>query len=152
MHNGQVGGYATLKRRLEALIPDEFYDARFGTTDSEALFLAALGFGLKDDPLGATAKMLKRVREVIDRAGTGEPLRFTSALTDGETIWAFRWATDDNAPSLYWRESREGLVVVSEPLDGEKGCWREVPQGCTLVAGPGGTEIRCMNAEIRKAA
>lgn len=152
MHNGQVGGYSTLKRRLEALIPDEFYDARGGTTDSEALFLAGLGFGLKDDPLGAMAKMLKRVSEIIERAGQAEPLRFTSALTDGETLWAFRWATDDKAPSLYWRETRDGLVVVSEPLDGEKGCWREVPQGCTLVAGPGGAEIRCMNAEIRKAA
>ena len=98
------------------------------------------------------ARTLKRVQGVVERAGLDEPLRFTSALTDGETLWAFRWASDERAPSLYWREGRDGLVVVSEPLDGEKGCWREVPQGCTLVAGPGGAEIRCMNAEIRKAA
>ena len=96
--------------------------------------------------------MLKRVGAIIERAGMKDPLRFTSALTDGETLWAFRWASDDKAPSLYWRETRDGLVVVSEPLDGERGCWREVPQGCTLVAGSGGAEIRCMNAEIRKAA
>ena len=41
MHNGQIGGYARIKRRLEALIPDELYERRLGTTDSEAIFLAA---------------------------------------------------------------------------------------------------------------
>ncbi len=65
-----------------------------------------------------------------------DPLRFTSALTDGETLWAFRWASDDKAPSLYWRETRDGLVVVSEPLDGERGCWREVPQAARSSQAP----------------
>jgi len=152
MHNGQVGGYAAVKRRIESLIPDEFYNARAGGTDSEAIFLAALGFGLMDDPLAAMARTLNRIGEITRRAGIDEPLRFTSALTDGETLWAFRWASDGQAPSLYYRSTREGLVVVSEPLDREKGCWREVPQGCAVVARAGTLDVRCMQAELRKAA
>ena len=42
MHNGQIGGYSRIKRRIEALIPDSLYDERRGTTESEAIFLLAL--------------------------------------------------------------------------------------------------------------
>src|SRR3954463_14071967 len=62
MHNGQIGGYSRIKRRLEAIIPDELYDARLGTTDSEAIFLAALANGLARDPLGAMTRTLEAVR------------------------------------------------------------------------------------------
>ncbi len=53
MHNGQIGGYHRIKRRLEALIPDDLYDTRRGTTDSEAIFLLALANGLESDPVAA---------------------------------------------------------------------------------------------------
>src|SRR3954468_14078295 len=78
MHNGQIGGYARLKRRLEAMIPDEFYGARLGTTDSEAIFLAALAQGLAEAPLGAMARTLKRMRRLMAEADVSEPLRFTA--------------------------------------------------------------------------
>ena len=38
MHNGQVGDWSLIRRRVEALIPDELYKCRIGTTDSEAVF------------------------------------------------------------------------------------------------------------------
>jgi glutamine amidotransferase len=153
MHNGQVGGYRAVKRRIEALIPDSVYDARLGSTDSEALFLAAHAFGLALEPVEAFARMLKHVQAVMADAGVEEALRFTCALTDGETLWAFRWASDDKAPSLYYRETPDALLVVSEPLDTERACWREAPQGCALIAAPGRPlEVRCMNAAIRQAA
>ena len=46
MHNGQIGGYARIKRRIEALIPDDLYETRHGTTDSEAIFLLRSPTGL----------------------------------------------------------------------------------------------------------
>jgi hypothetical protein len=43
--------------------------------------------------------------------------------------------------------------VVSEPIDGRKGGWREVPKGCTLVAQSGrAVEVRCLNAAMAKLA
>src|SRR3954470_20531791 len=63
MHNGFVGGWPRLRRRVEALIPDEFFPARVGTTDSEALFLAILGAGM-DDPIAATQTVLATVSEM----------------------------------------------------------------------------------------
>src|SRR5918997_783073 len=76
MHNGQIGGYQRIRRRIEELIPDEFYDHRLGTGDSEAIFLAALAEGLPDDPIPAMARPLRRVRHLMDAAGVDEPLRF----------------------------------------------------------------------------
>ncbi|MGY3448576.1 class II glutamine amidotransferase [Bradyrhizobium sp. USDA 4353] len=38
MHNGFVGSWNRLRRKVEALIPDALYPSRLGTTDSEAVF------------------------------------------------------------------------------------------------------------------
>lgn len=153
MHNGQVGGYPRLKRRIEALIPDELYDARLGSTDSEALFLTALADGLNHDPVGAMARTLARVQRMMGEACIAEPLRMAAAYTDGERLHAFRWASDERPPTLYFREDRGGLILVSEPIDGRKEGWREVPKSCTLVARPGQpAELRCLRDDMARLA
>ena len=135
MHNGQVGGWAGLRRRIEALIPDGLYGLRQGTTDSEAILLVALADGLNEDPAGAMGRTLGRIHAMMQAAGETAPLRFTAALTDGATIWAFRWASDERPPTLYWREDGRGLVVVSEPIDAEG--WHAIPAGHVVQATPG---------------
>ena len=62
MHNGFVGSWNRLRRKVEALIPDAYYPSRLGTTDSEAVFLAMMGAGLDSDPLGATQAVLQSLR------------------------------------------------------------------------------------------
>ncbi|MBK9080997.1 MAG: class II glutamine amidotransferase [Rhizobiales bacterium] len=153
MHNGQIGGYARLKRRIEAMIPDELYDARGGATDSEALFLIALSRGLAEQPVAALASTLRDVAAMMREAGIEEALRFTAAVSDGEQLVAVRWASDEKAPSLYHRDDEGDLIVVSEPLDTDRACWRPVPQGCALIARPDApVEVRCMNEAMRQAA
>jgi glutamine amidotransferase len=137
MHNGQVGGFQKIRRRVEAMIPDAVYPQRGGTTDSEALFLAAMGFGLEQDPPGAIGAMIGAVRAEMDRAGIGQALRFAAALTDGQTLWAFRWSCDARPPSLYYRAVEDGLVVVSEPTDEDHATWHAVPPNSMVVIAPG---------------
>ena len=69
--------------------------------------------------------------------GITDALRFTATLTDGETLWAFRWSTDARPPSLYYKPMPGGLLLVSEPIDGVRGNWQSVPNGGTLVCRPG---------------
>ena len=137
MHNGQVGGWSIVRRRVEALIPDELYNARLGSTDSEAILLAAMANGLADDPVGAMSATLIQIHAMMTEAGVAEALRFTAALTDGECLWAYRWASDGRPATLYWREDDAGLVIVSEPIDGHRADWHEVPVGGCLAAYPG---------------
>ena len=71
-------------------------------------------------------------------SGTTQPLRFTSALTDGRDLYAFRYANSTVANSLYYRESKDNILVVSEPLDSERDFWKPVPPNTMLVARAGG--------------
>ncbi len=138
MHNGQIPSYEALRRRVDALIPDDLYRHRKGTSDSEALFLAALGRGLGRDPARAFAAVIAEVSLLMAAGGVArEPLRFASVHSDGTVLHAFRWASDGTAPSLYWREEGEGIVVASEPC-GEAAGWHQVPQASQLIVEPNG--------------
>ncbi|MBM3526689.1 MAG: class II glutamine amidotransferase [Alphaproteobacteria bacterium] len=137
MHNGQIGDWTLIRRRVEAMIPDSIYGSRHGTTDSEAVFLAILGAGAEDDPLAATEHALATIAEMVRDSGTREPLRFTAALSDGRNLYAFRYANNETSNSLYYRETGAGVVIVSEPLDMERAFWKPVPHSHALVVRAG---------------
>jgi predicted glutamine amidotransferase len=136
MHNGQIGGYDAFRRDADMMIPDDLYPARKGATDSEALFLVAIAEGLADDPRGALERASARFITLARAKGQGPHLRMTAALSDGKRLYAVRYATDEAAPSLYyrWSDSRGGMAVVSEPLEAEEDGWCEVPEAsfCTF--------------------
>jgi ergothioneine biosynthesis protein EgtC len=133
MHNGFVGSWNRLRRKVEAMIPDALYPSRLGTTDSEAVFLAIVGAGIEHDPLTATRDVLLALCELVNEGGLRERLRFTSALSNGKDLFAFRFAENDTANSLYFREDGDQVIVVSEPYDKEPD-WSEVPANHVLVA------------------
>src|ERR671935_68802 len=89
------------------------------------------------DPVGATARVLAALTEMVSSDGYHEPLRFTAALTNGHDLYAFRYAANDNANSLYYRVSGGNVVIVSEPLDAERAHWKPVPPGHAIVAREG---------------
>jgi predicted glutamine amidotransferase len=134
MHNGQIGGYERLRRRLETLIPDALYNARQGTNDSELIFFLLFRHGLADDPARALRATIAELRAEMAAAGVEEPLRLTAALTDGTRVIAVRYASDAEPPSLFWRAGRDGLTIVSEPLDAERDQWNRVPPDHLLLA------------------
>jgi predicted glutamine amidotransferase len=132
MHNGVIGNWTRVRRHVEALIPDALYPSRIGTTDSEAVFLAILGAGGDRDPVGATVRTLAALTQMVNV--NKEALRFTSAFTDGHDLYAFRYAANDSANTMYYRAGADGLVVVSEPLDSDRSIWTAVPPNHMLVA------------------
>ena len=138
MHNGQIGGYSKIRRALEQALPDRLYASRQGTTDSELIFLLALSLGLDDDPVGAMGKSLGFVEGEMQKADIDEPLRFTAALSDGDRLFAFRYSTDDMAPTLYHSCTEKpchgggSLTVVSEPLDTDRKRWTAIPPSHAL--------------------
>lgn len=132
MHNGQIGNYHKVRRRLEALLPDELFDVRQGTTDSELLFLLILArISQGDTPAAAVGVVLSQTQAIMHAAGITEALRFTAVLADGETLWTFRAASDGRAPGLYMRERPGSTIIASEPLDNLRDSWTAVP--CSSV-------------------
>jgi glutamine amidotransferase len=137
MHNGQVGGFETFRKSADMQIADHLYPHRKGATDSEALFLIACGLGLADDPQGALERAVGALQDLATKAGhSGVLMRMTAALSDGQRLYAVRYASDDHAPSLYyrWCDTWRGWSVVSEPYGENLEGWTEVPKGsfCTF--------------------
>lgn len=80
-----------------------------GTTDSEVLFFLALTFGLEHDPPCAMARAAGLVERVARESGVDHPLRMTVAVSNGERVWAFRYARDGPPASLFHTDGVETL-------------------------------------------
>ena len=102
MHNGKIGGWNDCRKDVESLIDKKYYRHRLGTTDSEALFLVALSEGLEDDPAAALCRAISRILRVMQDQCVDEPMRISCACSDGNQVWALRFSTDRQSPTLYY--------------------------------------------------
>lgn len=153
MHNGQVPGWERVRRRIENAIPDELFCHRAGTTDSEALFLLMLANGLGSDPARAVAETLRFIETEVRRAGIDEPVKMTAAITSGGALFAVRYASDAQPPTLYTRACCPdgGTLVVSEPLDGIRDGWSVVPPQSFVTVSASGVSVAPLDLAVRPA-
>lgn len=136
MHNGQAGGHELFRQKLEMLIPTELYGSRFGATESEAIFLIALGHGLQTDPIGAMARAVAEVEALAEAHGQIPFMRFAACWSDGNRLFAARMASDRFAPSLYVCTCATGHIISSEPLDDGPEKWVEIKAGTAIEVTP----------------
>jgi glutamine amidotransferase len=141
MHNGQAGGYRQFRRDVDMSISADCYSFRFGTTDSEALFLMAMSEGLADDPKSALERATGRMEALSRATGVTPHMRMTVAISDGEKLYCARYASDEYAPTLYHRTMKDGRVVVSEPLERGSGDWQAIPPSSFATITAAGAEI-----------
>lgn len=134
MHNGQVGGWPAIRQCVEAALPSRVKLLQRGTTDSEAIFLSAIADGLESDAISSIKRTLARLLALRSAVFALGPLRFAAVLSDGDTLWAFRWSCDARPPTLFYRQRRGGVTVASEPIDQGYPDWDEVPSGTCLIA------------------
>jgi predicted glutamine amidotransferase len=154
MHNGDIGGFAAIRRPLMELMSDESFNAIRGTTDSEHFFallcdeMARPGTDSGSRDMAAAFKRtIDQVLRLVRQHAPGEHIYLNAVVTDGQSAVACRFTTDDpaNADSLYTNRGRryvcEGgvcrmldpgerngsaIMVSSEPLSGDSG-WDSVP-------------------------
>ncbi|MGO8536260.1 class II glutamine amidotransferase, partial [Rhizobium ruizarguesonis] len=75
-----------LRRPMEAILDDELFNARGGTTDSELMFLLALQFVLREAPIAAMAEMIGFIEDLAENTICLVLLRFTAAFSDGKAL------------------------------------------------------------------
>jgi len=134
MHNGMIGGFDKLRRVLAMAIRPDLYPLVQGTTDSELFFYLLLGNGLETDAEAAMRASVGQVLAAMSDAGIEGHFAMTAALSDGESVYAVRYANDERSPSLFYS-------VGAQPLDEIAESWQEVPPGHMLVAGSGGVAV-----------
>lgn len=146
MHNGDVGGFAALRRRFASRLSDASYANMGGTTDSEHLFALFLdridpertGKGAQTLPLEQLAEaLIDAFREALSLAaefGAGEPSFLNVALTDGRRAVVSRVTTSTH-------EQPETLYVYAGA--------RYLCDGgvCRLIADPGSAGAVLVSSE-----
>jgi predicted glutamine amidotransferase len=159
MHNGFIGGFATVKRDLVLAVAEPLFGQIQGGTDTEILFYLALSFGLEDDPPGAVARAIGFVEACGRQHGVEHPFQGTIAASDGQSLWAFRYSSEGRSRSLFFtrdvrqlrqqypdreilREvSDDARLVVSEPIGDLPGAWVEMPEAHYGVVSKGGDQL-----------
>ena len=144
------GYWNECRKEIESLIHPQYYPHRQGVTDSEALFLIALSNGLKEDPVKAMKKSIRKVLKIMTQIGNAEPLRISASCTDGKKIWAFRFSSDHQSPTLYYGSPKTHAEVFfkdqintisSEPSDNEAEHWHAVNEDSYIVWSKGRVEV-----------
>ena len=80
---------------------------------SEAIFLAIMGAGI-EHPLAATERTLATLTDMVNQNKPGDRFRFTAALSNGKDLYAFRYASNDTANTLYHQPEGAGLQAIAE--------------------------------------
>lgn len=167
MHNGAISEFARFKRDLVLAVDPELYLGIQGTTDSEVLFHLALTLGLREDPIGGMHRAISAVETAGHARGVTFPWQGTVAVSDGSTVWAFRYSTQGRTRSLFHSVdivalrqmypeierlrmfSDDAHVVVSEPIAELPGSFVEVPEASVAVLDASGYQHHDFNPAER---
>ena len=149
VHNGEIFEFGKIHQQLLNAISPEYFQNIYGTTDSEVMFHLALTFGLMDDPLGGIARMVGFIEKVCNERGVKEPVWMTVCVSDGHKIYAVRYATDKDAPTLYISPDiryiyevnpeisnlfgSSARAIVSEPVGDYSDSWKLIPQSSSVM-------------------
>jgi glutamine amidotransferase len=158
VHNGEIHEVEKIRRDLLLAIAPELFPNILGTTDSEAMFYLALSMGLESDPLGALSRMAGFIEWAGREKGISETLWMTVGASDGKRVYAVRYASDGDAPTLYHSHDMEDLftlnpdlrklftrsarAIVSEPFGAFAQAWAAVPQSSSVTLEGDEIEIR----------
>jgi len=148
VHNGAIDEFARLRRDLTVAISPELFLEIGGSTDSELMFLLALTFGMENDVYAGLARMAGFVEQTAADHGVADALQMTLGISDGESLYAVRYSTEQDSRSLYHsatrkaveeiapdagRFSRDARAIVSEPLSDLEEAWTPVPESSFLT-------------------
>lgn len=164
MHNGGLGGYDEIIRRLREELDDELYFGIRRTTDSEhafALLQQKLGPRIRDlDTVALAAEVRETLRHLErlkrEAGATAETTWANFCVSDGESIVATRFASpaDAAAQTLHLGEagsfvadgeyatpepeSDDATIIASEPLFDDDRVWQDVPRNHIVTVDPAG--------------
>jgi glutamine amidotransferase len=156
VHNGYVGDFHRIRRDLMlAVDPARFADIE-GSTDTEVIFHLALTLGLEGDPVGALERTVGLIESTAERRGAEVMVQATFGVSNGDNLWAVRYATEGTPRSLYAstdvatirqlypsnprveRLREDDRVIISEPFTDLPGIWEEIPPSTAVTVGRGG--------------
>jgi glutamine amidotransferase len=156
VHNGYIADIHDMRRDLMLALEPSLFPNIQGSTDTEVVFHLALTFGLEESPIEALELTIGLIEATARRRGIEGAVQGTFGVSDGESVWAVRYATEGKARTLFAssdvdtikqlapdnervQQLQEGdRVIVSEPFADLPGAWHEIRQGTAVKVSPGG--------------
>lgn len=138
-HNGDVGGFQRIRRRMQEALCEEAFHVIQGNTDSEHIFATFIdkilqrGNGTPQAMADALEAAVRQVVEITQKAGVEEHMYLNIAATDGRYGVGCRFSTDlpEHAPTLYTHRGGEYAIK-----DGSGLLYGEVSrtEGCAAIS------------------
>lgn len=156
MHNGDIGNFRKIRRRLLETVSDEAFANVYGSTDSEHFFALIIDELLKRQAHSAMEvaasldSAINRVVKIVEIYGDGEPCYLNVAIGDGENTVVSRYSNDQKyePETLYYyqgniyepcapcKDRNEAVIVSSERLTADSN-WQSVPANHIVVLSRG---------------
>lgn len=156
MHNGDIGNFAQVRRRLLDGICDDAFNNIYGSTDSENFFALVIDELLKrqaDSALDlaiALDNAIQRVVSIVEQHGENVPSYLNVAVSDGDNAVISRYsnAREHQPESLYYycgdlyepcepEQSETNEVVVSSEKLTVDPAWQTVPANHLIILSRG---------------
>ena len=156
MHNGDIGNFFRVRRRLLDGICDDAFNNIYGSTDSENFFAVVIDELLKRHAVAAMDlavaldNAIQRVVTIVDRYGDNAPSYLNVALSDGDNAVISRFSNDREHPpeSLYYycgdlyepccvEQPKNSEVVVSSEKLTQDPVWQSVPANHLILLSRG---------------
>jgi glutamine amidotransferase len=87
------------------------------------------------------SEMIRFVEGLSENILGSALVRYTAAFSDGNALYAIRYATDRKAPTLYASPVGKGYCLVSEPLNDDVDAWAEIPDGSAVTLTDKGLDV-----------
>lgn len=103
------------------------------------------------------AKALQKIAGILEQSHSTNPLRLSAALSNGKQIWAFRYLTDKQSPSLYFGcphthhevsnrpanaiNLNQLTTTPSKPFDDDGDHWTQVEEGKVVFGDQGKVQV-----------
>jgi predicted glutamine amidotransferase len=151
VHNGYLGGFHDTRRELMLAMDPELFADVHGSTDTEVVFGLALTLGLEEDPIAALERTVGLIEAIAAPHGIEDAVQGTFGVTDGDTLWAVRYATQGRPRTLFTTVDADAIrrlypdneraqllreddrVIVSEPFNDLPGVWKEIPAATAVT-------------------
>jgi predicted glutamine amidotransferase len=156
VHNGYLADFPRLRRELMLAIDPHRFAQVHGSTDTEVVFQLALTHGLEEDPLAALERTVGIIEAIARRHGVDGAVQASFGVSDGESLWAVRYATEGPPRSLFasadvdsirrlhpenprfQQMSPDDRLIVSEPFSDLPGMWHEIRPSSAVTVRHGG--------------
>ena len=109
VHNGFIADFHLLRRDLMLAIDPDLFPLVQGSTDTEVVFYLALTLGLEQDPIAALERTVGLIEQTGRSHGVTEAVQASFGASDGDSLWAVRYATGGSARSLFASADADAL-------------------------------------------